>query len=405
MARSPVGRRSAPRPPIARPLIGRLARPLLAVAPSAAARLPPSRPAARRTRGRREPGAARLRLGLARRRCLALLSRHRRLRLVLLVCLAASPVLAGGWLWLRHSSLVAVKHVHVSGVHGPEAGAIEAALTGAARRMSTLEVNVRALRASVASFPVVRGVSATASFPHGLRIHVSEQLPVAVLVSNGAKTAVAADGVVLGPALLSGSLPTVAASSPPAATGRHLGDAGVLGALTVLGAAPGPFAKVIARAYTGPNGLTVAMRNGLLAYFGDPTRPHAKWLSLARVLADSSSHGASYVDVRVPERPAAGFPSGMRPAGTTGSGGASEAAATTSGAGSEGTIAALAAGLAGPAEREASPSSGEASGGHEAEAQSTPPAIEGGSPSARETGRTSGPESASEGGTPGAKGP
>lgn len=323
---------------------------------------------------------------------------------MLLVCLAASPVLAGGWLWLRHSSLVAVKHVHVSGLHGPEAGAIDAALTGAARRMSTLAVNVRALRAAVASFPVVRGVSATASFPHGLTIHVSEQLPVAAVVANGAKTAAAADGVVLGPALLSGSLPTVAASSPPAATGRHLGDAGVLGALTVLGAAPGPFTKVIARAYTGPNGLTVAMRNGLLAYFGDATRPHAKWLSLARVLADSSSHGASYIDVRVPERPAAGFPSGVSPASTTGSSGASGATATTSGAGSEGTIAALAAGLAGPVEREASPSSGSSSG-QEAEAQSTPPAIEGGSSSGQETGRTSGQESPSEGGTPATKGP
>ena len=53
------------------------------------------------------------------------------------------------------------------------------------------------------------------------------------------------------------------------------------------------------------------MRNGLLVYFGDAARPHAKWLSLARVLADPSSAGASYVDVRVPERPAAGFAGGV----------------------------------------------------------------------------------------------
>jgi len=71
--------------------------------------------------------------------------------------------------------------------------------------------------------------------------------------------------------------------------------------------------KVVARVYTDSNGLTVAMRNGLLAYFGDATRPHAKWLSLARVLADPGSAGASYVDVRVAEHPAAGFPSGAPP--------------------------------------------------------------------------------------------
>ena len=55
----------------------------------------------------------------------------------------------------------------------------------------------------------------------------------------------------------------------------------------------------------------MALRGGLLAYFGDATLPHAKWLSLARVLADPSSAGASYVDVRLPERPAAGFAAGV----------------------------------------------------------------------------------------------
>ena len=48
------------------------------------------------------------------------------------------------------------------------------------------------------------------------------------------------------------------------------------------------------------------MRDGLLVYFGDDARPHAKWLALARVLADPSSDGSRYVDVRLPERPAAG---------------------------------------------------------------------------------------------------
>ncbi len=65
------------------------------------------------------------------------------------------------------------------------------------------------------------------------------------------------------------------------------------------------------------------MRSGLLAYFGDATRPHAKWLSLARVLADPSSAGASYIDVRLPERPAAGFPAGARPPDASAAGDAS----------------------------------------------------------------------------------
>ena len=42
------------------------------------------------------------------------------------------------------------------------------------------------------------------------------------------------------------------------------------------------------------------MKNGLLRLLRRRLRPHAKWLSLARVLADTSSAGAVYVDVRLP---------------------------------------------------------------------------------------------------------
>jgi len=258
--------------------------------------------------------------------CFVFIWRRRRARIALIVVLAALGPLAGGWLWLRDSSLVSVEHVRISGVHGPDAGAIEAALTGAARHMSTLNVRPGALRAAVAPFRVVREVQTSPSFPHGLRIHVIEQLPVAVLTVDGARTAVAADGMVLGPALLSSSLPAVSDSATPQAqggelTGQHVRGASLLADLTVLGAAPASLLeKVVARVYTGPMGLTVAMRNGLLAYFGDATLPHAKWISLARVLADPSSAGASYVDVRLPERPAAGFADGVAPATSSATG-------------------------------------------------------------------------------------
>jgi cell division protein FtsQ len=266
--------------------------------------------------------------------------------LTLLALLVASPLLAGGWLWLRHSSLASVQRVQVSGVQGPGAGAIDAALLAATRGMSTLDVKLGVLRAAVAPFRVVRDVQATSSFPHGLRIRVIEQLPVAALVVGGVRTAVAADGAVLGPALLSSSLPTIGGTSQ-SVIGEHVRGASALGALTVLGAAPAPLARMVVRAFTSSRGVTLTMRGGLLVYFGDATRPHAKWLSLARVLADQSSAGASYVDVRLPERPAAGFAPGTAPparsaAGTSASFSASSSEHTTTG---ESTAAALAAGL------------------------------------------------------------
>jgi cell division protein FtsQ len=317
---------------------------------------------------------------------------RRRARLVLVCALLASGM-GGGWLWLRSSPLVAVEHVRVSGLHGPDARAIATALAGAARQMSTLHMNPATLRAAVASFPVVRSVRAIPSFPHSLRIEVSEQLPVAALTIDGARTAVAADGVVLGPALLSGSLPTLSgADAAEPLVGQHLKDQSLLAELTALGAAPAPLEKLIARVFssTGNDGLTVAMRNGLLVYFGDASRPHAKWLSLVRVLADPSSAGATYIDVRLPERPAAGFSS----AGATSTG----VAAGTSTAGQtvtpESTVAALAANLTATTDGEPTPAAGATPAGGststtEAAASTTPEA----EPSAGTAGSTAAGES------------
>jgi cell division protein FtsQ len=264
--------------------------------------------------------------------------RHRRLRIAIVGCLLALPLLLGGWLWFRDSALVSVRRVQISGVQGPDAAEIDASLTRAARHMTTLDVQPGALRAAVARFPVVRALRVSAGFPHDLRIRVLEQLPVAALTVNGRRTAVAADGAVLGPALLSGALPTVAASTTSAARERVRGWQ-VLAALTVLGVAPAPLLKVVERVFFGPKGLTLAMRNGLLAYFGDATRPHAKWLALASVLIAPGSAGASYVDVRLPERPAAGFAGGAAPE-------ASAASAEAGSASTPATTAELAAGLA-----------------------------------------------------------
>jgi cell division protein FtsQ len=245
------------------------------------------------------------------------------------ITLAALALLGGGWLWLRHSPLVAVQRVQIAGVQGPDAVGIDAALSFAARRQSTLEVNVGALRAAVAPFRVVRSLNVSTSFPHRLRISVIEQLPVAALTVGGVRTAVAADGVVLGPGLLSSSLPTLTAALPALAAGGsslrsgRVQDVTVRAELSVLGAAPSMLLGWVERVYEAREGLTVAMRGGLLLYFGDATRPHAKWLAAARVLADPSSAGATYVDVRAPERPAAGTTAAGGLQGSTAPGGVS----------------------------------------------------------------------------------
>ncbi|HUN78495.1 MAG TPA: FtsQ-type POTRA domain-containing protein [Solirubrobacteraceae bacterium] len=230
----------------------------------------------------------------------------RRLRIALLVLLAVLALLGGGWLWFRGSSLVAVRDVRISGVQGVEAARVDAALRSAARGMTTLDASAGALEAAVVPLRVVRSVSVRTSFPHGLSIDVTEQPPVAELSAAGGSTAVAADGVVLGSKLLVGGLPKIHLGGLTPPPGGHVAGAALRAQLTVLGAAPRTLLGWVQRVFAGPEGLTVTMHGGLEIYFGNATRPLAKWLAAARVLADPRSAGATYVDVRLPERAAAG---------------------------------------------------------------------------------------------------
>jgi cell division protein FtsQ len=286
------------------------------------------------------------------------------------VCAVLSlALLGGGWLWLRGSSLVSVRNVRISGLRGPEAAQIRTALEDAAKHMTTLDFNAGALHSAVASFAVVSGLRVSTSFPHTVRISVTERLPVAVLDAGGQRTAIAADGTVLGPALLSGSLPSVNGSTALSA-GKRIHEAGVLADAAVLGAAPRPLMPYIARVFTAAEGLTVAMHSGLLVYFGNATRPHAKWLSLTRVLASPSSVGAVYVDVRLPERPAAGFSSTSPSATTPASSSSSSTATSGQVAGAEAITAGLASGLENAVGGGAAATS-QSSGSQESEAAST----------------------------------
>ena len=238
-------------------------------------------------------------------------------------------LLGAGWLWVRGSSLVSVDRVTVTGVQGPDAGQIRSALLSSARNMTTLDVNVSALRVAVAPFPVVKSISVSTQFPHGMRIHVIEQVPVGAVTGGGRRIAVAGDGTLLPSANASG-LPSIPVSVPPG--GTRVSAGATLNEVTLLAAAPGWLrARVTQVSTTAANGLVAEMRNGPQIYFGDAGDLRAKWTAAAAVLADPSSEGAAYVDVSVPERPAAGGVAGAATSGQSPTSG--EAAGSTSATG------------------------------------------------------------------------
>ena len=227
-------------------------------------------------------------------------------RRAVVLALAAAGLL-GGWLWLRDSALVGVSHVTVTGATGPEGPAIRSALADAANDMTTLHVDEGALRTAARTFPVVKDVRVESDFPHRLRISVIEHRPVAAVTIDGARVPVAADGTLLRGQPAATSLPTLAISSANA--GGRLTARRALAAVGVVGAAPAALRPSIAAVDFGVDGIQVSLANGPTVDFGDARRPRAKWAAIAAVLADGRSAGASYLDVRAPERPVAGrFP-------------------------------------------------------------------------------------------------
>jgi cell division protein FtsQ len=227
-----------------------------------------------------------------------------RVRLVL-GTLVIVILLGGGWLWLRDSTLVTVRHVSVSGESGPDAGRIRSALVTAARNMTTLHVRMDQLRMAVAPFPIVRDLRVMTQFPHGIRIHVVERIPVGAVVVSGRTTAVAGDGTLLHDVTPAPDLPSIPVRVTPG--GARLSEPNALAAVALLAAAPSPMLERISQVTTiASHGLVAQLRTGPSIYFGDSRRFAAKWIAVTSVLADAGSAGALYIDVTDPERPAAG---------------------------------------------------------------------------------------------------
>jgi cell division protein FtsQ len=228
-----------------------------------------------------------------------------RARIVTISVLAAMVFLGGAWLWFRDSSLVAVQQVTVTGESGPDAGAIRSALVSAGRGMTTLDVQAQELYAAVSAYPVVRSLQVTTQFPHGMRIHVLEELPVAVVTAAGRRVAVAGDGTLLHDLARIPALPRIVLAVPPG--GPRLNEPPALDALDAATAAPRLLLSRITQISTvRGHGVVALLHDGPTVYLGAPADLRRKWAAAVAVLNDPGSAGASYIDVTDPGRPAAG---------------------------------------------------------------------------------------------------
>jgi cell division protein FtsQ len=199
---------------------------------------------------------------------------------------------------------VAVNRVSVTGESGPDAGEIRSALTAAARNMTTLDVQMNQLRVAVEPYPVVKDLRVSTQFPHGMRIAVIEQVPVAVVAAGGHRIAAAGDGTLLRDVIPGASLPTIALGVAPGGT-RLTGSARAEARL--MAAAPYQLvAKVGQLSSDAAHGLVAQLRDGPSIYFGTDTQLGSKWAAAVAALASPDSDGAVYIDVTDPGRPVAG---------------------------------------------------------------------------------------------------
>jgi cell division protein FtsQ len=212
-------------------------------------------------------------------------------------------LLVAGGLWLRDSAFFAVERVSVVGASGPDAPKVESALRKVARDMTTLHVDRDKLLQAVEGYPTVDDVDIDRDLPNTVTITVRERRPVAVVSVAGRRVPLTADGRLLKGATAAEDLPALALKDDP---GNSITDERGRRLLALVAAAPQQLRRRTERAYLGRHGLTLRMNKGPSLYFGTGQEIAAKWAAAARVLADPTAEGARYIDVRVPERAAAG---------------------------------------------------------------------------------------------------
>jgi cell division protein FtsQ len=220
-------------------------------------------------------------------------------------------VLALGYLAARSTSLFALQSVAVSGARG----AVEADVQAALRPLdgeSLVTVDTDSVERQLSALPSVRGARVDRAFPHGLRVVVVPERPVAVLRSGRAAWVLSERGRVIR-AVESNTnrrLPRIwLAAGAAFEPGATLAIPTASKALRVIVALPARFPAEVRTARATGEGLALALSIGMEVRLGSADDLGAKVASAAAVLRGlsvSERAELDYLDVSLPERPVAG---------------------------------------------------------------------------------------------------
>jgi cell division septal protein FtsQ len=227
---------------------------------------------------------------------------RRRLRVVV-IGLAGTGCLVAGW-FLLHSSLFSARSLTVTGNVHESAAQVEAQ-AGLAGHPPLLDVNTGAAASAVEQLPWVRSATVHVSWPDGVQIQVTEDVPrLVVSQPDGHWDTVSADGRVLSvstsrpPGLILLTVPQA-----PGAPGSAISARDEPG-LRVASTLPASFAAQVTAVTVEPAGwIQLAMTTPILVDIGSATELTAKYEDVSSILAGATLHNGDVIDVSVPDAP------------------------------------------------------------------------------------------------------
>ena len=225
--------------------------------------------------------------------------RRRGVALWILGVVSVGIILVSGIEWTLRSPLFRVRHVSFIGLRHEAPGAVLAA-SGLAADPPIIDVNAATLDARLARFPWVQSVAVVKHWPDRVVVRVTERTAVAVAYAPGhILVYVDAAGHDLGAAPRSANLPTLINDHPRASTWPFL----VAGraAAYVASQLPPAFSRQVSTITVNAAGdVTLALTTPVRFVLGPATDLHAKWVSIASVIAHARLVPGDVVDVSVP---------------------------------------------------------------------------------------------------------
>lgn len=208
-------------------------------------------------------------------------------------------LLVSGGEWVVRSSLFRVRHVSVVGVRHESVAAVIAA-TGLAKDPPIVDVNATTLDQRLSRFAWIQSVAVTKHWPDRVVVTVTERTAVAVAFRTAHDLVyVDATGHDLGPAPLTADLPTLVYDKPHAGTWPFL-RAGRAAAY-VASQLPVAFSHQVSRVSVNAAGsVSLAMTTPVTFVLGPASNLHAKFVSIASVIAHARLVPGDVVDVSVP---------------------------------------------------------------------------------------------------------